>query len=208
MSALDLSKRRMFDSLPFQEAGFTVRHWKRSDLGELATWPSYPFPYEAYNFSFKGKTSEELGNLFHLRENNPDTIVLVFDHESHPVMGYISLREIHWVNREAGNHGFRIEPSWCGRGVGTLLLKMVSSWCFDCGLVKLRLDVAASNRRAVRCYEKVGFVKTGEFWREAEDLKEVNLDQPRYEFLHPHIRREGDIPQIRFWWMESHVHNI
>lgn len=193
----------MLDSLPVREAGFTIRHWKRSDLDELAMWQSYPFPYEVYNFSFRGFTSEELDDLFRLREDKSDMIVLAVDHESHPGMGYISLREIDWVNREVGNHGFRIEPSWCGRGVGTRVMRMVSSWCFDCGLVRLRLDVAASNRRAVRSYEKAGFVKTGEFWREAEDLKGVNLNQPRYEFLHPHLQRNGDKPQIRFWWMES-----
>ena len=203
MTALDPSKQRMLGSLPIRENGFTIRHWKRSDLDDLATWPSYPFPYEAYTLSFRDKTPEELGNLFRLWEDRPDTMVLAVDHESHPTMGYLSLREIDWLNKKVGNHGFRIEPSWCGRGVGTRILTMVSNWCFDHGLVELRLDVAASNGRAVRCYEKAGFERTGEFWREAGDLKGVNRDQPHYEFLHPHLRREGDTPQIRFWWMES-----
>jgi RimJ/RimL family protein N-acetyltransferase len=80
---------------------------------------------------------------------------------------------------------------------------MVSDWCFESGFQRLRLDVAATNNRAVRCYEKAGYVKTGEFWRDAEDLKGLNIDHPRYSFLHSHLRLISDTPQIRFWWMES-----
>jgi RimJ/RimL family protein N-acetyltransferase len=196
------SKSYMLESLPIQVDGFTIRHWNRNDLDELAAWPIYPFPDEGFVFSFKEKTPEERDRLFRSREDRTDTMVLIIDHASHRAMGYISLQEIEWINGEVENIGFRIEPSWCNRGIGTLVLRSVSRWCLDCGLRKLRLDVAASNDRAVRCYEKMGFVRTGELWREAADMKGVDLNQPTYDFLRPHMRHDGAIPQIRFWWME------
>lgn len=199
---LTLSKHYMIKSLPLQEAAFTVRQWNRRDLDELAKWPGYPFPYEAFNVSFREKTSEERDRLFHVREDNADMIVLTVDHASRVVMGYISLQQIDWVSREVGNFGFRIEPSWCNKGVGTLVLRKVSQWCFDCGLRTLRIDVAASNTRAVCCYEKTGFVKTGEFWRNGEGLSNIDIGQPRYDFLRPHVRLDGEVPRLRFWWME------
>jgi RimJ/RimL family protein N-acetyltransferase len=143
-----------------------------------------------------------LVNIFHIREENPDSIVLVADHISHSVIGYISLREIDWDNLVIGNQGIRIKPSWCGKGVGAHILKMVSDRCFGWGFERLRLDVAATNKRAVHCYEKTGYVKTGEFWREAENLRRIDLNHPKYAFLNPHIRLIGDTPQIRFWWMD------
>jgi RimJ/RimL family protein N-acetyltransferase len=199
---LKSSKLYMLESLPIQVDGFTIRHWSRNDLDELAAWPRYQFPDEGFVFSFKEKTPEERDRLFRSREDRTDMMVLIIDHASHRVMGYISLQEMDWINREVGNIGFRIEPSWCNRGIGTLVLRSVSQWCFDCGLRKLRLDVAASNNRAVRCYEKVGFMRTREFWRDAENLKGENLEQPRYDFLRPHVRIEKATPQIRFLWME------
>jgi ribosomal protein S18 acetylase RimI-like enzyme len=53
------------------------------------------------------------------------------------------------------------------------------------------LDVAASNARAIRCYEKVGFVRTGEIWRDAGNLNDVDISEPRYDFIRSHIRRGG-----------------
>lgn len=41
-------------------------------------------------------------------------------------------------------------------------------------MLPLHFDVAASNMRAVRCYLKVGFQITGEFWKKADDL--INVD--------------------------------
>jgi RimJ/RimL family protein N-acetyltransferase len=117
-------------------------------------------------------------------------------------MALLALIDIDWQLRTVGNMGFRVEPSWCDRGIGTLLLHTVADWCFAQGIHSLRLDVAASNARAIHCYEKVGFAITGEFWRDAEDLRDVDTSQPAYAFVRPHLRRTGTTPQIRFWWMQ------
>ena len=201
----EASRRGMLDSLPIQENGFTIRHWNRKDLDLLAAWPGYPFPFAAFDFSFKESSAEERDRIFRLREVWADSLVLVMDHESRRAIGYFSLREINWNDRLIGNMGVRIEPTLRNRGVGTQTLRMVVRWCFHCGIEEIRLDVAASNGGAIRCYEKAGFVKTGEFWREAEDLMGEDLDQPRYDFLRPHVRLEGATPRIRFLQMKLHI---
>jgi len=199
---LSISKQDMLKSLPLREGEVTIRKWNRKDLDLLSKWPSYPFPYEAFNFSFRNRTSEERDRHFKLRENNPNMILMTVDHSTEPAIGYITLLQIDRAAKKVGNFGFRISPSWCDRKVGTLVLRRVCKWCLDCGLEELQMDVAASNTRAARCYEKSGFVKTGEFWREARDLEEIDIDQPQYDFLRPHIRFDGAVPQIRFIWME------
>ena len=196
-----VSKRGMLESLSIQEDGLTIRHWNREDMDLLAAWPSYPFPYEAFDFSFRDSPVEERDRVFSMREARGDTLVLVVDHESRQAVGYISLGEIDWEKREIGNMGIRIEPSRRNRGAGTQALKMIARWCFDYGIEEIRLDVAASNGGAIRSYEKAGFEKTGEFWREALDLEGEDLDQPRYDFLKPHLRLDGATPSIRFFWM-------
>ena len=73
---------------------------------------------------------------------------------------------------------------------------------FECGIKSWQLDVAASNARAIRCYTKVGFLQTGEIWRVADDLSEVDLTQPRYDFVRPHVRRTGGTIELRFLLMK------
>jgi RimJ/RimL family protein N-acetyltransferase len=199
----EVSKRGMLDSLPIREDGLTIRHWNPKDMEVLAAWPGYPFPYEAFDFSFRDSPVEERDRLFSVREARDDALTLVVDHESQRGVGYISLREIDWEDRAIGNMGIRIAPSWRNRGAGTQALCMVARWSFDCGIEEVRLDVAASNGGAIRSYEKAGFVKTGEFWREGQDLEGENIDQPRYDFLRPHLRREGGTLSIRFFWMRK-----
>ena len=199
---MELSKCDMLTLLPRRAGEYAIRQWRRDDMDELAQWPSYPFPYEAFNFSFRGMSSDELDELFRTREEKPNMIVLVVDHVRQPAMGYFAPQQIDWAARRIGNFGFRIHPSWCNKGVGTLVLREFTRWCLDCGQKVICLDVAASNARAIRCYEKVGFVRTGEIWRQAADLRGADLTDPRYDFLRPHVRvNEGSV-RLRFWLME------
>jgi len=196
------SKPDMLKSLPLREGKLTIRALRRGDLDILAKWPGYPFPYESFNLSFGKLGPEERDRSFQSREDDPNKITLVIDHERQKAVGYLSLKEIDWDKREVGNTGFRIIPSWCDRGLGTQIIRKVVGWCFSCGIKKLRFDVAASNERAIRCYEKAGFVKTKKFWKDDKKLKEVDINLPKYDFLRPHVKLDGKTPQLSFWWME------
>lgn len=124
------------------------------------------------------------------------------DHEKAVAIGYSALHEIDWKERAIGNMGVRLHPAWCDKGLGTFMIARVVNWCLTNGIRKLRLDVAASNQRAVRCYEKAGFIRTGELWRKDEKLKDIDLSTAQYDFLREHVRVSSGIPEIRFWWME------
>jgi RimJ/RimL family protein N-acetyltransferase len=100
------------------------------------------------------------------------------------------------------NFGCRVHPHRCGRGVGTRILRTVTCWLFQGGISSKQVDVAASNVRAVRCYERVGFARAGTLWRDAADLADKDLSTPRYAFLRPHVRMVEGLPQLRFWLME------
>ena len=197
-----LSRQRMIESLPICKQDILIRAWKRIDLDEMAKWPGYPFPYQPFNSSLRNMDSQEKDQYFSKREHNPDRITLIIDHQNQRIIGYLALVDINWGSQEIGNMGFRIHPSWCDKGIGSLIIKAVSGWCIEGGIRTLRLDVAASNTRAIRCYEKAGYVKTAEFWRDDEGLKSIDVNQPKYDFLRPHVRFDKNIHQLRFWWME------
>jgi len=192
----------MLTELPIIENSLSVRAWTREDLDTLAAWPKYPFPYEGFEFGFVSMNPTERDVLFDERNRKPDSIPLILDHADNPVIGYISLTKINWDEGRVGNFGFRIHPEWVDQGIGTKVLRKVCWWCFDCGISSIGVDVAASNTRAVACYEKVGFHTTGELWRDAIDLKGVDTTEPRYDFLRTHLRLDGDVPELRFILME------
>jgi RimJ/RimL family protein N-acetyltransferase len=179
----------------------TVRPCTRADLDLLASWPPYPWPYHAFDFSIRSHGPSERDAFFADRVQRDDGITLVCDHGSNMAIGYIALLRIDWHSRTAENMALRVHPDWCGKGTGTRMLLMVTDWWFGLGMQALQMDVAATNQRAVRCYLKAGFTDAGEFWKEAPDLQNVDIDDSRYDFLRDHVRFSGPIPEIRFYWM-------
>jgi predicted GNAT family acetyltransferase len=54
-----------------------------------------------------------------------------------------------------------VTPAWRGRGVVADLIAEVAAWSRAAGRRELLLEVVVGNHRAVRAYERLGFVDTG-----------------------------------------------
>jgi predicted GNAT family acetyltransferase len=54
-----------------------------------------------------------------------------------------------------------VTPSWRGRGLLGALVEGVAAWSRSVGRPELLLEVVVGNDRAVRAYERIGFVDTG-----------------------------------------------
>ncbi len=197
-----LNKDNLIETLPLRTSEITIRQWNRDDMDKLAAWPKYPFPYEAFDFSFKKMNAEEKDAYFNRRNENPNMIITVVDHIEQPIIGYFAPHSINWNDKKIGNFGYRIMPSYCNKGIGTTILRECVQWLFEYGINTICLDVAASNSHAIRCYDKIGFVKTGEIWREDENLSCIDLADTRYDFLRPHVRFDQPVPRLCFWLME------
>lgn len=204
--AMTVSKDDVFDSLPMRAGDITIRLWEREDMDRFAEWPLYPLEFDAFNeafiLRFRRMSPEQREEHFQLREGRIDRLDITADCPDEPAVGYLALVEIDWAGGVIGNMSYRVHPLWCDKGIGTRIMRTVAEWCFEHGFRTLRLDVAASNARAVRCYEKAGFVQTGEFWQDDPWLKTIDIADPKYDFLRPHVRFERDTPQTRFLWME------
>ena len=190
------------ERLPVRKEPMLVRHWERADLDLLARWPAYPEQYSVFRFGFVSFGPTQMDSLYRERESEDTRFTLVVDRGPAKSIAYLSILEIDWDRRWSGNMGVRVHPRWCDRGVGSRSLAAVAEWWFAAGMSGLRLDVASSNARAVRCYEKSGFVTTGEFWREAPDLRGADLSAPKWDFLTGHVRVRSGVPQVRFLAME------
>ena len=78
------------------------------------------------------------------------------------LVGDCGLRFIDWKSRKAEFFITIGEKSLWGKGLGTDALRVISRLAFDkMNLNRVWLTVLVDNQRAVRCYEKCGFVREG-----------------------------------------------
>lgn len=57
--------------------------------------------------------------------------------------------------------GVYVTPQWRGLHIAEELIRACRDWAVARGIVILRLAVVATNRPAIRCYERCGFVTYG-----------------------------------------------
>ena len=57
--------------------------------------------------------------------------------------------------------GVAIHPSYAGKGEGLAMLNEIINYIREKGYLRIELSVASINGKAIRLYEKVGFVKEG-----------------------------------------------
>ena len=55
---------------------------------------------------------------------------------------------------------------------------IITHWFFHNGINKIRFDVKADNKRAIRCYEKVGFGIQSEFQEEKGKFYWMEMNKP------------------------------
>jgi RimJ/RimL family protein N-acetyltransferase len=64
--------------------------------------------------------------------------------------------------RHAATLGISIRQARCGQGIGCALMQAAINWARSTGILRrIELQVFTENHRAVRLYEKLGFVKEG-----------------------------------------------
>lgn len=97
-----------------------------------------------------------------LQKSKHDVIFAIVDRETDEMIGTVGLYEINWLARHAE---FRIvigEKNYWGTGLGTKVTEVVVKYGFEkLNLHKVYLGCNADDKRANRCYEKVGFIKEG-----------------------------------------------
>ncbi|MCA1552865.1 MAG: GNAT family N-acetyltransferase, partial [Chloroflexi bacterium] len=105
------------------------------------------------------------------------------------MIGHISLREI--SPHTQARLGVGLAPQRTGNGYGTEALSAFLPYYFGVlGFERMVLDVAATNLRAIRSYEKIGFRRYGEHYRGAGDESQWTvLRQPQFAKLRGFFQR-------------------
>ena len=176
-----------------------VRRTTADDIAQFDAWPGYPWPFECFDINAQARNMTE--QRWWTLIDEPDfchySVVLPATDE---VIGLHVFLGIDCEKRLIANMGIRIRPDVCDQGYGRESLQPLLKAVLNTGMGSIRLDVAATNARAVRCYEQCGMRIVDEFWQDGVGPDDPH--EPKWAPLMPHLRREGNAWMVRFYWME------
>ena len=109
--------------------------------------------------------------------DNPTAVFFVAEGEDGAVLGYVGM---HHILDEADITNVAVFPAARRQGVGRALLRAVADYAARQALVRVTLEVRASNAAAIALYEGFGFVQDGRRPRFYSDPTEDALLYSRY----------------------------
>jgi RimJ/RimL family protein N-acetyltransferase len=111
--------------------------------------PIPPMSPEAFAEWEKGIVGPN-SNLFRIRTREDDKLI-----------GFVAL-EVTWANQSAFLAIGIGDPHFWGKGYGTDAMKLLMQYAFqELGLYRVGLNVISANERAMRLYERLGFIREG-----------------------------------------------
>lgn len=148
-----------------------LRLMNEEDTGRIIKWRNTEFVRQ--NFIFRGLFTVKGHEKWIETMVNTGKVIqfIILRRADDTPVGSVYLRDIDRSHRKAEYGIFIGEEDALGKGYGTQTAQMMIEYAFrEVGIHKLMLRVLAENERAIRSYEKAGFV------REAYLKDEVFLD--------------------------------
>ncbi len=169
-----------------------IKDFQRTDVDRWIAWPRHSDPlFEAYNPPIL--TTRQRDSYYSQRRAATDQRQYAVEDLCGDFVGRISLRDIDWHARTAVL-GISFHPGRLGHGLGTDGLHAFLDYYFSTlDMHAMFLDVAAHNKRAQRCYEKLGFRYLGQRWGDAQPDYAGVFRYPQLEDLRPYFRREAGL---------------
>jgi len=134
-----------------------------NDAEKWAEWlndlsVSIPLGSEAYT----SITVEEMKNDFNWFSKNNKHVFSIIDNESNNSIGRSIIFDIDHINRKAMLGLFIGEKEYWNKGYGRESLNLLLDYAFNLlNLNSMMLGVSSFNKRAIKCYESVGFKEIG-----------------------------------------------
>jgi RimJ/RimL family protein N-acetyltransferase len=177
-----------------------LRPWRHMDTITQDSWPPFTDPTQVFWHIPRQMTAADLNWSY---DYDPSRYVWAVETHKGTLVGRISLRDIDKRKAEA-RLGISFGSPYVSQGLGTEALEIFLSYAFGpLGFRRILLDVAGPNRRAIHCYERLGFRYTGSDWRAPSASDNLRfLDDPTYRDILPYVRRDRHGTWVQFFDME------
>lgn len=134
-----------------------------ADLDMMCRWRNRAENYDHF-FEWEPITPERQRRWFEEQLRNNCERNFIIWQKPKDAIGTISLVNIDYRNRKAEFGRFFIDEPYRGKGMGKKALQILHDYAFNhLNLRKLYCEVLASNSRAIRLYEEVGYQICGTF---------------------------------------------
>lgn len=139
-----------------------LREWRAKDVEHITELRNDRALQSLLMARVRGSDESHVHQWLRDRTSNPNALFyVVTTTPSDRCIGYVQIVEIDWIDRR-GDLGICLAPGEQGHGLGTKALGLVvKSLRNDWALRKLSLRVRSDNVRAIRCYERFGFLHCG-----------------------------------------------
>lgn len=140
-----------------------LRGVRREDLKHFGDWWDNADVTFYMESGWRPATDQILEAFFETATNNHNAVVFMIEEQkTGQLIGTCGLYEIFWPGRRAELRILIGEPSMFDKGYGTEATLTTLAYGFErLNMEVIHLGVSASNVRAVRSYEKAGFIQEG-----------------------------------------------
>ena len=175
-----------------------IRNLEREDIDERLKWKPYPDPlYYHYNPRPLSAVEKELWYM--KKKEDPNMVYLSVDNPKGDLIGFLSLYRIDKKNKTSWM-GIYLGYEFINQGYGTdALLTLMKYYFEELGYDKMFLDVAALNKRAIRCYEKCGFRHLRRKFNLHDPRAKIDVfSNDRFKNVRKYFRRKGKDLLVQF----------
>lgn len=126
-------------------------------------------------------------------------LFLAIDDLKGELLGFLSLYEIDWESKKA-KLGIYLGYEFTDKGYGTEAIKILLPYYFDKMKFKeLHLDVAALNKRAIKCYLNCGFEFVSTEFHKHDSRNKIDIfGDERFKDIRKYFKKEGDEILVQF----------
>lgn len=138
-----------------------LRPVEEADLPRFVEWLADPEVTRWLAAVDEPPTLEDEYEWWRERRADPDNVMWAIEAEDGELIGTVDLRLVPHAPRAELGIAIQDKARW-GKGYGTETVRLAVGYAFvELGLHRVELHVDEENARAIRCYEKVGFVREG-----------------------------------------------
>lgn len=162
-----------------------IRKLEIEDVFNMSKWESYKNPL-FFDYNFPELNREDMERWFKVKTGKRDKECYGILNHHNNTMGYLTIKDIKRFRKHA-TLGIVFSARYVNMNYGTEAIKLFLDYYFNkLNMKVMYLNVAKFNKRAIRCYEKCGFVKVDEY---VEKFDNQNIDIQNNDI---YISNKGD----------------